>query len=313
MRELWYALALRIVDALLGWTLALPQDLALVIIGTLTAGLLLGVRRLLVDQAALMQVQSDRRRLRELIRQSARGGDREARQRHRRNRSRVICINLRWELPPALLAAIPVALLVTWGSARLEHLPLNDGDVVQIELRMPASAAGQLAHIVPHPEFQAVDGWVRGLEPTPDRHPSWAMAIWNLRMKGPQKTQLTFRVDSRTVEHPLEIGTHRYSPLERHHAQIGTTVVHLPTYNPFGIPWPTALFGLRPWVMGWLCVLIPLYFLGRNASPILWSRSRASRLRTSSPGTGAYTPEGEASSSAESAASPNPRSQVPHH
>lgn len=256
---------LRLMDALLGWTLRLPRDATLFLVAVLTAGLILAARRLFADQGLLWRCRDDRRRLKALAREARRRGDRAAIARHRVIKQRLALKALRCEVKPLLAVLLPVALLATWGFHRLGYLPVRDGGPVELIAWFPATAAGRVVHVAPQDGLDSEGGWVRDVAVKGEGETAMGAARWRIRGAARDAPyDLLIRHRGRTHRVGLEIGRPVCSPplVRFRSADITAAEVRLKVYRPFGfVP---GLIGLPPWMVGYLALALPLAAVARR-------------------------------------------------
>lgn len=259
-----------LMDGVLGWSLALPRDVALLILAALTCTVLLVVTRLTTDQAFLRQCDRDRRRLKQLLRDARRAKDKEAVQRYRMTLGQIGMCSFRAQGKPLLASLLPIILLASWAFARLAYLPPRPDEPLLVTGRFPMATAGSLAHIVPQEGLAAEDGWACRIEADDD--PSAAApggrATWRIRGKRrAEPYALVVRHGEASLEAPLLIDGRRCSPPHIPGDDAGGILavdVGLPVYRPFGVipGWPAA--GLDPWVIGYLLLAAPLTMIAKR-------------------------------------------------
>ena len=261
MLEWWNQLCLGVFDALLGWVLALPSDVALLTVSIGTAAILVLARPLTTDQALLKQVAADRRRLRELIREARQRRDREALKRHRATRNMVSLYAIAAEGKPLLVAILPIAMLATWCFFRLEYHPPQPDQPVVLAAYTPLSAAGDVMHAVPVEGIES-DGWVQRIEPRPQETPPYGLATWTLTPTAPAEL-LTVELDlhGRRLEHPITIGQRTYAEPLLFHDDDLVTELQLRQLKLFGIVPGIPALMLAPWIVAYLIVVIPFVFI----------------------------------------------------
>jgi len=259
----WQQILVEIGDTLLGWTLRLPRDLCLLIAALLFVVVLLVIRRLLGDSDALRQLSADKLRNRELTREAKVAGSREELQRLRGLRLRLSLQRLRLEFWPVLFGVVPALVILSWGSRRLEYLPLRVNEPFELQATFGVSAIGDPVHVVPDERLQCASTWIQIVEPSP-RSVSHGVASWVLRSDSVGEATLQIRHRASTLVHAIEVGTPRYrEPTIRHEVGARTHIV-LNVYRPMGgVPGMNCL-GLPAWLVGFLLLAIPLYFALRR-------------------------------------------------
>lgn len=260
--RLWMIASVWTGDVLFGWLLYLPRDGALLALASFSAALMLLVRRFASDQRALGWMQQDSRQLVRLLRAARRGGRREAAQRYRGTRSRVAWMRIRAEARAALITLLPLAVLLSWGAARLRYLPPAVNERFELVVYTPASAVGEVTHLVPMDGLRAERGWVRRLEIGQQDGSPRGRAAWAIRVQEPVALRLTVRVGDRSVVHPVRVGQRRYGPSRLAHGGDVESVVGLPEYRPLGVV--PGLAGLAPWLVGYVALLVAGFWAGKR-------------------------------------------------
>jgi len=259
LHSIWTTTCQATGDIVLGWLLYFQRDLTLFGLAVLTAGLLLIVRRWASDQQALACMQQDNRRLVKRIRDARRSGERDSLLRYRKTRARVARMRMLAEVRLGLLSFVPLAALVSWGNARLPNLPCVAGESFDFVVYTPASAAGDVIHLVPSSDVEPAGGWVREVEIGQQDGRPRGFASWSLQASHTRAdSQLTVRLKSRTIVHPLLIGQPRYAPPVISHDGEIQSVVRLQVFKPLGcLP---GLMGLTPWLVGYLAQVVALFY-----------------------------------------------------
>ena len=264
MMEVWNNTARAVGDLLLGWALGLPRDAALVLLAVMSALLALALRRLSTNQHALRLMRADLIQLRRLTRQARAVGDRASIARFRRTATAVRWLQLRQEFRALLVSLVPLAILMTWASQRLEFLPPQSGETVTLTAWLPSSAAGGVVHLVPKTGLDASAGWIQEVVPSRHADQPRGLATWQLRAyERPQAYGLVLRFRGRSVEHPLLVGQKTYLPPRRIHGEDFESQVELCPYRPLGlarIPW----LPLPPWLTWFLVLTISAYLGGKR-------------------------------------------------
>ena len=152
---------LRVADFTFGWTLSLPRDASVILIGALLGLLLFIVRRLSINPGYFLQIQADEHRLQELIRAARLENALERLARFRSTLGRVRVRKARAEFASVCVSLLVLLTIMEWGHKRLEYLPLKVGEFFQFRVRLPASAVAEVIHVVPQVQLTSNDGWIR--------------------------------------------------------------------------------------------------------------------------------------------------------
>lgn len=290
MLDLINKIGLAISAPLFDWLLVLPVDAALVIVAVATGAILAFVRVGTTNQDWLRRAKADRTRLRELLREAKRAGDRERVKRHREAAGIVAIRLMNAEWMPLAASLVPVAIIAVWCFARLEFHPPEGGEALELRAYFPASAIDRLAHVVPQEGLETREssgawslagGWIQRTGPDPVANPDGStsgLAVWTIAaLPRTDPYLLTLRYRGRTYERPLSVGRRDYAPpLIFHDDELTATELRMRRVVPFGIipglPWrdmtifrthvPANL--LPPWLVAYLVIAIPLMFVLRR-------------------------------------------------
>jgi uncharacterized membrane protein (DUF106 family) len=250
-------------DLLLGWLLRLPSDVQLIAVALGSAIILSAVRVWTSNQDLLRRCRDDKTRLKTLIREAKKRGDRAAVQRHRSTLGMIAMKQLRQEGRPLLASLLPIVLLATWAFNRLEFHPPSANEPVEFTAYFPISAAGRITHIAPTSGVLSETGWLQEIIAVAGQGPAHALATWRLTASArPEPHRLQVRFDHRTFEHPLRVGARTYEPPVRTHDGVPvTTEAKLRPVKLFGIVpgIPAILF--PPWLTAYLLLVIPCVFV----------------------------------------------------
>ena len=252
MSNVWESFAVRIGDGLLAWTLMLQRDAGLVVLGLISACVLVALRMVTTDRERLRVISDDERRLRELRRIARREGNRE-RMSHLRNVRRLIArqrASAEWKYLVA--AASLLSVVLSWGAARLEYLPVRGGSPVRFVVRVSAASIHDVAHLVPQPGVTVHEGWIQRVESAPVHNSAGNgefSAEWQLTFDESDAPQaLVVRFQDQNVEHPVIVDGVRYAlPVCVHPAAIETELL-LEPYEPLGLL-PSRAAGLPSWAL----------------------------------------------------------------
>jgi uncharacterized membrane protein (DUF106 family) len=254
-------LVLRIGDALFGWLLLLPSDLALLVLAVGSSTVLAIVRRWTTDQDLLSRCAADKKRLRELIRAAKGRRDAEAVQRHRATMARVGLTQMRQEGRPLLAAIVPLAVLATWAFERMEFHPAAAGERISVVAHFPAASAGRLVHMVPQPGLACDEGWIREIRAVKVGGQSGGEAEWALRADAADKPHvLVFRHGRSSYEHPVLAGGRKYLPaLLLHGDELLGTEVRLRQVKLLGIVPGIPALGMAPWMVAYILLVFAAF------------------------------------------------------
>jgi hypothetical protein len=295
-----YQLILAVADALLGWLLVLPRDAVIVIVALSTACVLTLVRIFTSNQNLLERCAEDKKTLKSRIKKvkrqdhtkeaadavaaaqnelNAHGLDltdkdigrlksdlagavkRARKSRLEEARQMVALKSLKQEALPLLAAILPVALLATWCFARLSYHPPRPEEPVQVVAHFPISEAGGTVHLVPQPDMQTEQGWIKEIQAVTDAPQPYGRATWTLRADArPEPYPLILRYEDGEYRHELLVGQETYSEpisLQRPGSREHAVELKLRPFKPFGViprlPW----IGLAPWLVAYLLITIP--------------------------------------------------------
>jgi uncharacterized membrane protein (DUF106 family) len=259
-----------VMDVLLGWSLHLPANAALIIVSVLSAAALTWARVLVTNQGMLHRCADDKKTLGRLIRETKRSRDldKAARKadvkRYKLNKNLVALKTLKAEGKPLLVSLLPILLLATWAFARLAFLPVAVDEPVRVSAYFPLSAVGEVAHVLPLDGLDCDSGWIAGVvaDVAVDDEPTNAVAVWELKGSAqPEPYILKLRWRDETWEQPLRIGGTTYeAPITPQGDWPQSTEVHLAQAKLFGVVPGFGPF-LPPWLVGYLLVVIPCVFV----------------------------------------------------
>ncbi len=248
MIQSWDSICLYVGDAVLGWTLAYPRDLVVIVISICLGGLLHAIRSATTDRHYLRQIAADKRRLNELIRVARAANDPEEIRRLKHIRSLVRAQQSQTELLSVCLSLLLLLALATWGQHRLADLPWSPGETVQLRISTPPSAVGEIIHVVPEENLQSVNGWVRTIQRDVVLGLPTGKAEWSLQL-GVQAvpSMITIRRGSTTIHHHLlDAQSRPADTVQRHGSRVETSLPPRP-YQPLGLIPQQILPGLPGW------------------------------------------------------------------
>jgi len=260
-------------DFLLGWLLRLHRDVAMLSVAVGTVVLLGLIRKLATNQDILKRCRADTKQLTKLIRQARKNkkaeGSAEAISRFK-NTKKMVSINaLKQEARPAIISIIPIVLIALWCDSHLKFIPPQDNETVELRAYFPLSAAGELAHLVPQDSLAVEDGYIKEIY---NNHlfgeRPYGLASWKIRAKTrPQPYPLIIRSGGKTYEHEILIGQPTYTQPAKFNQKDSihyAIEAKLASYKPFGLIPGLEAIGLRPWIVAYLIVVIPVVFLQRR-------------------------------------------------
>lgn len=259
MIESLTSFTIRGMDILLGWLLHWPSDLQIFAVAVGSALILAGVRVWTTDQDLLGRCRQDRARLKALIREAKKRGERQVVARHRATSSAVSLKQLRQEARPLLASLLPLVLLATWSFQRLAFHPIEVGKPFQFSAEFPLSFVGKLAHLVPMPGLHTQNGWIQEITAATQQ----GTGVWQLTADAsPEPYPLRLRVDGTSLTHPVRVGASTYEvPVQRHRENDIVTEVRLKPVRLFGVLPEIALFQFPPWLVAYLVLVIPATWL----------------------------------------------------
>jgi uncharacterized membrane protein (DUF106 family) len=281
-------------DLVMGWSLALPRDVVLLIVATLTGVILTVVRIFTTDQEWLKRCKHDKDRLGELIRQAKKAGDKEAVGRYKGTIQEIGLRSFKSEGLPLLVSLIPIACLATWAMGRLAYLAPEPGKPVTVTLDFPAYAHGAVVSLIPQNGMKCDGaGWIRqvktetvsfdpmGRLPAPiwpilhreDADPNNVpastveRATWKITcQQSVESYPLEFRFHGETLDHQLIVDGKKYfGPIGTWHDGAVNLRMDIPEYKFLGflpsidLYWNKGVFlPMDSWILGYLIIVIPL-------------------------------------------------------
>jgi hypothetical protein len=269
-----------LLDLPLGWLLALPRDVTLILVALLTSLLLILVRKWTTHQDRLHRTRRDLARLKSLLKTAKRARDKPAVQRLRATVTAVRWIQLQAEGVVLLAALIPVALLATWAVERLDYLPPRAGLPLHLRAFFAPAAVNSLTVLVPQPGMRLVSPAIQ-LVQLDSSNGENGTAAWVIRPQATSGTiELLIRRGDETARHRLRVGEWTYEPPVQSHAGqcILVTQAELPRYRFLGLipalafpgvrPLGLPPFTLAPWLVAYLVLTIPLVPLLRRLTGV---------------------------------------------
>ncbi|NQU21647.1 MAG: DUF106 domain-containing protein [Candidatus Nealsonbacteria bacterium] len=270
MTDMLLRATLAVGDLLFGWALFIPPVLTVAVLGILTSGLMLAVRRWTTDQDLLGRADADKRRLKVLMREAKAVKDKAAVKRLRTTNGEIALKLMGAEVKPSLLAILPLVLIGTWGWYRLGYVPPQEDEPVLVELSLPASAAGSVAFLVPQEGIRVKNGYVTHVEEVEGRIPA-AVAKWTVCGKAAAEPfTLVLNHGKSRFEHDLLIGQRTYATdivlhepgrlLPQSYVRMRVPKIAGLVEGPQLDDWGGYGALLPSWVVTYLLVVIPFYF-----------------------------------------------------
>jgi len=268
MLDMLNSIILTIGDPLLGWLLGLHPDVALFIVAIGTALILTVVRVFTTNQDLLGRCKKDKARLKQLMREAKKTGDKEAVARYRTTTGQIGMKTMKAEGKPLLASIVPIAILACWCWARIAYVPPTPDEPVQVSAYFPSGEIGNLVHIMPQEGLEAEDRWIQTIERDVDKKTRKPLdngvARWKLLCKESDEDYLLqIRYSGKTFEKNLIVDGRLYAdPIMFYDDEsIICSEIGMDEYKPFtivpGIPW----LALQPWILGYLIIVLPLSFL----------------------------------------------------
>jgi uncharacterized membrane protein (DUF106 family) len=252
--------------------LALPKDLIVVMIAVATSAIIVFIRPFATNQDMLGRCDSDKKRLKELMREAKKGRDKEALGRYRTTKGQIAMKLMKAEGLPLLIALIPLVFIFPWGMGRMGFHPPRSGEEVTVSAYFPASAVGRIAVMVPQDGLEA-EAWIARIVETPDAIPEQeGMATWKVKGKArPEPYVLKIRYQGETEEMELLVGSDIYSMeamLFEPGSKITAAELVMKEYR-FATLIPGFLipllvlppFPLQSWMIAYILIAFPLVFV----------------------------------------------------
>jgi hypothetical protein len=247
------------------------------------------IRRWSTDQDWLRRADHDRKRIKELLRQARREGDREAVSRYKATAALIRLRSMRFEWKPLLLAIPPIVLVATWCFARLGFHPPNGGETVSVRAYVARSGIGGVAHMLPQDGIEAGNRWIREVvrDAPPEPRDWWerlnqtalermgkvpvpeGVATWNVRAAARAEPYvLTLVLGGRTYRTNFLVGQKTYAPPViwfGPESPVRAIEIALRPLKMFGVvPGIPLLFHMPPWLLAYLVIVFALYPLSRR-------------------------------------------------
>jgi len=256
-----------LLDIPLGWLLALPRDVAILLVAVGTSLLLTLVRKWTTNQDRLRRSRDDVRRLKQLIREAKRAKDKPAVRQMRTTLAMVNGIRVKAEGMPLLVSILPIALLAVWAVERLDYIPPKVGEPLAVRAYYPLSSVGKLTHLVPASGMAMRSDPIRIVEVDPDGEQN-GLATWVVEPAAPSDAvELVVRHEGATARHALRVGGRTYAPpvtLQDGNGILATEAVHRRVRFLGIVPGIDAI-AFPPWLVAYLIIVIPLVPILRRA------------------------------------------------
>jgi hypothetical protein len=267
MLEIWNHVSLAVGDFLLGWLLYLPRDLTLAVVVVFTALLLIAARRLTAPQDLLRRAAEDSRRLKQLLKEARRQGDKDAMLRYRGTRSLIGLIKLKAEGWPLLASLLPIALVATWALFRLEYLPVGPGQKVELVLYTPVTAAGDVAYVVPQEGIKVEGTWLRRVRAVTDDGSPHGLAAWDCEADRDGIFKLIIRLseNGRSFDRELIVGRRIYAAPVVDYGDDFVSEWKREPYYWLGFMPGIAALGLPSFLIGYIVMVVPVTLLLKRA------------------------------------------------
>ncbi|NQZ69190.1 MAG: hypothetical protein HRT89_14110 [Lentisphaeria bacterium] len=269
---------LQISDPVLNWLLSLPLDLTLLIVSIGTGAIITYSRKFTSNQDFLKRCDADKKRLKELIKEAKKRGDKEAAKRHINTRNMISISTLKQEGLPLLAAILPLAILGTWAFQRLAYIPPQAKETIVVKAYFPVSAVGELTHILPQKGLKSgSDGqqWIQEILEEKDAKTGVILngvASWQLQAGASVKPyQLEIQRGEEKVRKELLVGQRTYAPqlafYDSGKAADCVEIVMKPVKFLGVVPGVEMLF-LAPWLLAYFLIAIPSVMLIKRVGKI---------------------------------------------
>ncbi|OVE73815.1 hypothetical protein BVX94_02775 [bacterium B17] len=251
-------------DILLGWLFYLPQDLRFLALALITTVLMSVCKYLVVDVDWLSRARNDLKTLASLIKNARAEKDKSALERYRYTCALIRMKQLKAELKSLVIVLIPLLLIGTWSWYRMEHNSPVKNETLEVTVRAPASAIGQIIYLVPSDGVQP-DQRAKTIDPSSEG-PFPGSASWTLRLASPGKSfLLSFRSGNTTVEQPVvAVGNHYKPPPPRDQGIDLYSKLVMEEARLFGIVPGSERIGIPAWVVAYLLLVLLLLPLSRR-------------------------------------------------
>jgi len=244
-------------DRPLGWLLAIPRDLALVLFAALTALLMTVARRYVTNQNLLHRCVVDLKRLKELLHAARNTNDNASISRYRTTVSQIKGIQLAADLRVLVAVIVPLGVLATWATERFDYLPIAIDEDVVIRAHFPVSSIGRIAHVVPDPAFDLKVSPI-AIVAADLSDPTQGVAEWTMRPRLTGSHTVVIRHERETATHKVKIGAATYDlPIQiQKCSRISSTEVGIRRYLPIGYSLGGNIVNFPPWLMAYLILTL---------------------------------------------------------
>ncbi|MEI6563019.1 MAG: hypothetical protein WCO42_01785 [bacterium] len=274
----WLVLAM---DYVFGWVLYLPRDLALFSVAAMTSFVMVITRKWASDQGWLKRANDDTIRLNQLTAVAKKENNIEAVKRYQQTQAQIKMKSMKQEGAPLLWALLPIILLATWCFGRIAFLPPKADEWVTVKAYFGTATIGNVVHLVPSDGLKVKEGWVRPVKedmPVPattwwEKGDEWLQrkmgsvaqlggaAVWTVSAQASDKPyDLQFVLNGQVYKAPLLVGQKRYEQqwvILGPDSGIQAIEFGLAPLKLFGFIPGIRAFGLAPWLIGYLVIVIP--------------------------------------------------------
>ncbi|MCC5828058.1 MAG: hypothetical protein JJU36_01295 [Phycisphaeraceae bacterium] len=262
-------------DFLLGWVLALPSDVALIVLSIGSAGILWALQMAMRDRDRAARIESDRLMLKRHKAQAKASGDRDTLRRIKRTHAQVSLRAAAMDIKPLLVALLPLIVIANWAYFRMEFHPPQEGEPVRVVLSMSPTVAGELVHLVPTEELAlALDDahsetWARRLELVEADDAPRSEASWTVTATASDDPhELLIRHRNNNFHHAMWVGGRRYGlPLIEHETPPETaTRLEMREVRFLGVVPGIPALAFPAWLTAYVVIIVPVILLMRYFS-----------------------------------------------
>ncbi len=235
-----------------------------------------------------------------MIKEAKRSKDKAAVARHKMTKNTIQLRALKFEGKPLLIVIVPVMLVLTWCFGRLGFVPPRAGEAVRVKLTIEKSEIGALAHLAPQAGLEAAEGWVRQVERDKsaplthawDKGNAWLVgnvgrlyskalrlppadpeallegaAVWTVAGQArPEPYPLQVVVNGESYRADLLVGQPRYAAAQKLFTggKVKAVDLLMRPYRPFGFIGALDWLFCPPWLVAYLLIAMPLFFLFKH-------------------------------------------------